>query len=390
MSGRRIMKRLLLALLLSVPWARGDDRLAKWKGATRESVSSLTNRHVIHSYFNTSPESPDGKFVLYYASATREGESGDLRLLERATRKERIVAKGVTTEDAHRAACQQWIRGGRTVVYHDCRGGRWCVAAVDVASGDEKILAWDRQVGFGAAMGDWVPVYGCHWNPGPHRDIELVNVESGEVRKAVTADEVRREYADWIQGRFGATDISLFFPVMSPDGKKLFLKIARPGGADDFRGKQASIRDGKVVYDLEARRLVRLVTKWGHPSWTPDSTGLFEKGNHGMDIATGRTAPRRAPSCFSDHPSVSPDGRLFVTDADVSRRPFGGPNLWAVGVGSMREDAYEVIEVFDNSRGATSWRRNHPHPAFSADGKRVYYNVNSGAWTKLMVAERRD
>ena len=28
------------------------------------------------------------------------------------------------------------------------------------------------------------------------------------------------------------------------------------------------------------------------------------------------------------------------------------------------------------------------HPAFSPDGKRIYYNVNSGPWTTLHVAER--
>ena len=48
-----------------------------------------------------------------------------------------------------------------------------------------------------------------------------------------------------------------------------------------------------------------------------------------------------------------------------------------------------VLDVFDNTQGATSWRHNHPHPAFSADGKRVYYNVNDGLWTRLMVAEVR-
>ena len=40
------------------------------------------------------------------------------------------------------------------------------------------------------------------------------------------------------------------------------------------------------------------------------------------------------------------------------------------------------------NEGATTWRKNHPHPAFSLDGKRIYYNVNSGKYTQLFVAER--
>jgi hypothetical protein len=46
-----------------------------------------------------------------------------------------------------------------------------------------------------------------------------------------------------------------------------------------------------------------------------------------------------------------------------------------------------VLHHFDNSRGARSWRKNHPHPIFSGDGRRIYFNVNEGEWTRLHVAE---
>jgi hypothetical protein len=32
----------------------------------------------------------------------------------------------------------------------------------------------------------------------------------------------------------------------------------------------------------------------------------------------------------------------------------------------------------------------HPHPVFSADGKRIYYNVSDGEFTRLHVAERAE
>jgi Tol biopolymer transport system component len=47
-----------------------------------------------------------------------------------------------------------------------------------------------------------------------------------------------------------------------------------------------------------------------------------------------------------------------------------------------------MIARFRGDQGATTWRKNHPHPAFSPDGKRIYYNVNSGKYTQLFVAER--
>ena len=47
-----------------------------------------------------------------------------------------------------------------------------------------------------------------------------------------------------------------------------------------------------------------------------------------------------------------------------------------------------VIHKFVNSHGAKSWRVSHPHPVFSADGKRIYFNVSDGEFTRLFVAER--
>jgi hypothetical protein len=327
--------------------------------------------------------------VLYYTSTTPAGEQGDLRILERATGRETILADNIETEDAHRAACQQWSNGGRTVVYHNHRDGRWHVVAIDLASRESKVLADDHQLGFGSSRGSWAPIYGCHWNPGPHRDLKLVHVVTGETRAAVTASEVIAAQGEWITRKFGSTDISLFFPVLSPDETKVFFKLSLPSGGTDFRSKQASVREGKVIYDLKERRLVRLVEQWGHPSWTPDSTGIFEKGNYVMKVESGRNLPRYAPSAISDHPTLSPDARIFVTDGDASKRDFGKPGQWAIMLGSTTADEFAVVDVFDNTQGAASWRRNHPHPAFSADGRRIYYNVNDGKWTRLMVAEQR-
>src|SRR2546429_2556272 len=42
-----------------------------------------------------------------------------------------------------------------------------------------------------------------------------------------------------------------------------------------------------------------------------------------------------------------------------------------------------VIHKFNNAQCASSWRRSHQHPAFRADGKRLYYNVSCGNWTQL-------
>lgn len=384
---------LTIALLAALPGVRAGDEndpLVPWRDGVRvRPVSTQPGRHTIHSYFNTTPESPDGRWILFFASTTANGQSGEICILERDTGLEKVIARGITTEDAHRVACQQWTSRGKRVVFHDERNGEWRVVAVDVNSGQERILAHDRQLGFGQPNSDLAPIYGKHWNPGGHRDLELVNVETGEIRTAVTADAVKAACSEWIAKQFSDRPVSIFFPVVSPDMKRAFFKLATPAGGD-ARSQRASERKGLVCYDLDKNRFLFLRGKWGHPGWLPDSRTLIEIPNRLIDSDTGaeRGIPG-LPAFHGDHPSVSPDGRLFTTDTTLEK--FGGTaKEWGVVVGDIRGKNYAILHRFDNSHGANSWRRSHPHPAFSPDGKRIYFNVSSGPWTQLHVAEAAD
>lgn len=356
-----------------------------WQLAAVRPVAPALKAHSIHSYFNTCPESPDGKFVLYFASLSTSGEQGELRIIESANGEEQTLAAGITCEDAHRVACQQWCSGGRTIAYHDYRDGCWTVIAVNVETGYERILAIDRLIGFGSPTSSWLPLYGPHWKQGEHRDLELVNVETGEIRTALTVNAVLAAYHEQVTKLVGEGTVSIFFPLLSPDGGKVMFKVARGSGTDNFRSSQASKREGKFVYDLNANEFVRVFEGWGHPSWTPDSEAILEKGIRLFHLQTGAVR-RHAPDAPSDHPSLSPDGRIFTTDANISRREGGKPGEWGIIVGSLETDEFATIHRFTNSDGAQSWRVPHPHPVFSGDGRRLYFNISRGGWTRLHVA----
>jgi Tol biopolymer transport system component len=370
------------------PMPSSTDPLADWRsGFTARPVSARSAVHTIHAYFNTCPESPDGRYVVYYTSTTSDGHLGGLRILERATGREKVLARNVQTEDAHRAACQQWIGGGRFVVFHDYRDGRWIVAAVDVESGEEKVLALDRQVGFGTSESVEVPLYGCHWNPGEHRDFELANVETGEIRTIATPDQVRAEYPEWMGKEFGARPTSIFFPILSPDGQRVMFKMSAGSGGDNFRDAKASHREGKIVYDIANKRFIRCFERWGHPSWHPDSRRILDKGNILFDPETGKSQVLIIDGP-SDHASFSPIGNLFVTDGKVLSKDAPRQTAeWGIFVADPARNEYAIVHRFQNDRGAESWRKNHPHPAFSRDGRRIYFNVNEGPLTQLYVAE---
>jgi Tol biopolymer transport system component len=302
----------------------------------------------------------------------------------------KVIADAVVTEDAHRAALQQWAAGGRRVAYHNVLpGDEWVVAGVDVASGEQRVLARRRQLGIGHPALDVVPIYSPHWDPGDFRDLELLNVVTGEVsRTSLTADATRKAYPELVGKLFGEKPISVFFPVLSPDGSRVFFKLATPAGGN-FRTKQASTREGIVGYDLKAGRFLFMQSSWGHPAWHPDSRHILNVGGYVTDSDTGkRTRIPNPPNLPGSHPSYGPAGRLFASDAGGV--PFGKPaNWWVTGVGDVATGEFVVLHAADNSKGAKSWRPTHPHPVFSADGRRLYFNLSADGQTRLHVAEAK-
>lgn len=368
-----------------------DDPVAAWsKDVTIKPVSPVENRHTTHSYYLTNPESPDGKHVLFFTSTDSQGQVGEVRMIERATGKETVLAENVHTEDAHRVACQQWVSGGKRVAFHEVIDKKWRVVVVDVATLAKTVVAEDHQIGFGRPEGDLVPMYGCHWNPGPYRDLELWDASTGKTTIKPIIKEVEAKYGDWLKKEFAGKACSVFFPVLSPDSKRVFFKVAAGNGGDNYMSSSASHRQGTVVYDFEKAACIWQRQQWGHPAWTPDSQHIFEVGNISFDLSGSSakyTRLKDVPGMSGSHPSVSPDGKVMVTDG-MSRNVGGKGEEWGIQVADMNGGKWVLLDSFATSGGAKSWRRNHPHPAFSADGRRIYYNVSDGPLTRLMVAER--
>lgn len=382
------MRLLLVVTLLATGWVQADS-LEGWRSGVKvHPVSQVAGRHTIHSYYLTNPESPDCAKVLFFVSTQASGEAGDIHVLDRTTGMETVISRNVTCEDAHRAACQQWTLNGRAIAYHDVRDGKWGVYVVGPEG--EKTIALDRQLAFGRPEGNLLPLYGKHWNPGEHRHLELADAASGAIEKVLDLSAVKQAYGEWLEKQFAGKDVSIFFPVVSPDQKRVFFKMAAGSGGENFRARVSS-RQGLLAYDLEKKSLLFMRERWGHPAWFPDSKRIIEIGNLWFDCDDKGKATRIAdlpvlPGC---HLAVSPDGSVFVTDGELTK--LGGkPGEWGIVVCDVKggEGRYQILHRFNNSRGARTWRHNHPHPVFSADGKRIYFNVNETEWTQLFVAER--
>jgi Tol biopolymer transport system component len=367
--------------------ASGDDELAAWRQGVKISpVSKVDARHTMHTYYLLNPESPDGRRVVFYASTEANGHIGQIVVLDRETGKEKVLADDVHTEDAHRVALQQWTLGGTAVAYHEVRDKRWRVVVVDVETGSKKIVAEDRQLAFGRGDGHTLPLYGCHWNPGEHRGLYLYDLKTDQLREPCKITDVEQKYGAWLQKEFGGKPTSIAFPAISPDHKRVFFKMAAGGGGNEYMGK-VSQRQGIVFFDLEKNQLTAMREKWGHPAWHPDSFHWIEMGNILMDADGGpMTRIPNVPVLRGQHLAMHPSGKLWVQDGTTELQG-GAPGEWAVMVASVEGNQFEYVQKFIGNRGARSWRVNHPHPVFSADGKRLYYNINADGYSRLHVAE---
>ena len=354
------------------------------------SATPRSQLHTIHGYYTGSPECPDGSSVLYYASATREGHEGDLRVRDRTTGVETVIAENIVAEDAHRVACQQWTCGGRRVVFQNQDQGSWVIGVHDLVTGCTSLAARDRHLGWGHASSHLVPLSGLHWDANSTCDLELLDLETGELRVALRAEAVRQQYPEWIQRVFGDRPISLYFGNLSPDGKRIFFKVAAPAPQDGgSAGAGTSIRDGLLGYDLEANRFLFQHEKWGHPCWMPDSRHILNVRGAIIDSNDGssRSLPNWPPISAS-HPSPSADAGQFVSDSGWNH--VDDPHIWEIVVGNLQDGSSEVVFHFKDGGGAKSWRPPHAHPVFSADGRRIYLNVSEEPYTQLHVLERVD
>lgn len=125
-----------------------------------------------------------------------------------------------------------------------------------------------------------------------------------------------------------------------------------------------------------------------HPAWSPDGRSViaFLQQEHGQDLVAfdAETGERRVllRDLPGVHPSLSPDGRSVVTDV-FNAPEHGHAQILRIDLASgQREVLAEFAHAdFGHSDG------HHPHPVFSRDGRRLYFNAQDGGPCGVFVLE---
>ena len=214
-----------------------------------------------------------------------------------------------------------------------------------------------------ASAAPTVPELAVSRPSGATTDLVVVSVD-GRIVRRLTSDRRTSEY----------------FPVWSPDGRRLVFVSNRDGDDELFLMNA----NGSGLRQLTRNRAVDTT-----PAWSPDGRSLVFASNRAggehklyllrLNPGSARpltTGPRTA---FDIAPSWSPDSRLIAFASN--RAAYANSDIWLVrpnGTGLRR---------LTRTAGSESHPGDEGTPAFSPDGRRIAFSTNRDRQQEIYVMD---
>jgi len=401
------MKKILLIEFLLI----SAGLFAQEKDAVVPIIRISTGK-VIHRFFDTSPISPSGKYIVLFrfpseTHSPTPGEVGEVILVEIKTGKERVVAKSRGFE-MQLGANVQWGRTDKELFFNDVDTTTWKIFAtllnpfsgklrrmdgpVFMVSPDGKQLASHNlaksrfaQVGYGAVVPNTIALR----NKGlvDSDGIYITDVATGKCRQIVSIKQI---YENAIPSMAITNpenfEFYCFQVKWNPQGTRLLTVI-------DWLPKKEGKRQ-RVVITMRADgsdiRTAVTNEQWSlgghHINWMPDgeqlSMNLNVDGKPGIEIITVKydgTNMKTVYKIGSGHPSYHPKGLPYIiTDAYSGEMtlPNGKTPIRLINVEKQTERNIAEIVLPE----ITNFEfRVDAHPAWDKTGRYVVFNgVDNG------------
>ncbi len=312
-------------------------------------------------YYNTTPESPDGSRIAYvkWPKTPKDDQAhpAELWICNRnlsGHRKLTDIAKAAN----HNGAYVLWVDDTR-IAYRD--GGSALV--VDAKTGERLHgpFGLDVQMGHNAVSGRFAFSENAADSPLGARGVYAVDAVTGKVERIVATKDLAAA------GSTDPSDWRIHHPVFTPDGTKLAINLVTA------KGEQNMIL---TTFRADGSDIVFFGPKPMHFAWFDNET-IFGHDHQIEDGQPNNWELRRwtRTAKFVEtlagvgcHFSNSPDNRWFVSDSVYGANPV---HLKLYRRGETTPAATLMTTEF--SHGV--WERHaHVNPAFSRDGRRVYFN----------------
>lgn len=336
-------------------------------GVVDERVSPQTDKTSEFGYYNTCPESPDGTKIAYVVydgkPGIKGGTPGGLYLCD-ADLTHHVKIRDIAKISWHDGANVMWVDND-TIAYTDRPPGKGTLTFLVRRNGDLVCDPVQARVGQGEAPNGtivlWVDskIYPKGSSLGPNG---FYLYKDGVVKKAVDLEKDLGVLRDRIGGSDNTHDWMIAHPQLSTNGSHISIRL------DPGKGLETLVT---VKIDGTDARLFEIAKKPLHQQWYDDTT-LFGHHRGGPDNLKALRWDRDGKYIETlagpgNHLGISPDRRHLVSENIYQSDP--------VVMKLYRTGHTEPLAVLMSVPQGSTWTSStHVNPAFSRDGKKVYFN----------------
>jgi len=333
----------------------------------------------VHYYYDIPVEEPGGKRIVYYEFDGDQIPGPGKVMVARADGSDpQEVGRGEESI-GHVGAQAHWAGTGR-IAYSPRQQSAGNATLVDLESDDRQELPYAiRSYSEAREVGAMIGGGGGH---GATKDLSRVqtlrlwDAQSDAIRTRLTAEQAHAIHPQ--HDRFEPDKTNFQNAKFSPDGSHLFVVF----GTEVYRNS-AKDPDYPSIKCLLLMRTdgeeVAYLSEFGHhPMWMPDGSAIvaFERDReretqHLMRYPLDGSAPEMfLENLPGIHATLDRAGRRLVTDV-FAHQLAGKARIMLVDVatGERQTLAEGVHEQADHLTGS------HPHPQWSRDESRIFFNM---------------
>ena len=381
-SNHMVVRNFKVTRLIPGPGIDADPTLMQL-GAYPEGYSvhqvSTGKSPAMHAYMDICPESPDGTKITYFEFEDKVPGWGRVVIANRDGSDPKYISERIKGHD-HDGARQQWIDNERVIYGIEDEESSLIYSLADKSSRKVK-----GQIG----MVSEIHGFGLSHNNYPASKYKALDRKPAEVilmdtENASTQTLLNKQQMLAIHPRRSVIEnpeykgLGVFkHPKWSPDGSHFFWVYML-----ELKGTNTKIVKSALLSDREGKRITYVSEIGQHPMWyqeesllsyvrrdgfdhfdNPSAQDIME---HPIDGSPGKPIVSEA---IGIHGSPSPDGRYFTTDVfDWPEQGSHAVLLYHIESGDYRVLARMKPETGDRKNSM------HPHPSWSRDGQRIYFN----------------